>query len=83
MTIARAMSDTFAGIRPGHAPAFIAAQLIGAVLATWLFGWLLRPIAALSRREAAPRRRPRSRLSPLSSHSYFGYFPDCRIVIDS
>jgi glycerol uptake facilitator-like aquaporin len=43
VTIARSLSNTFAGILPGHAPAFIAAQLIGAVLATWLFGWLLRP----------------------------------------
>ena len=39
-------ADTFAGILPGHAPAFIAAQLVGAVLATWLFGWLLRPAGA-------------------------------------
>jgi glycerol uptake facilitator-like aquaporin len=45
VTIARALSDTFAGILPGHAPAFIAAQLIGAILATWVFGWLLRPSA--------------------------------------
>jgi glycerol uptake facilitator-like aquaporin len=45
VTIARSLSDTFAGILPGHAPAFIAAQLVGAVLATWLFGWLLRPSA--------------------------------------
>lgn len=33
ITIARAMSDTFAGIRPIDAPGFIAAQFIGAVLA--------------------------------------------------
>ena len=33
ITIARALTDTFAGIRPADAPAFIAAQLIGAVLA--------------------------------------------------
>jgi glycerol uptake facilitator-like aquaporin len=43
VTVARAFSDSFAGIRPPDAPAFIAAQLIGAVLATALFGWLLRP----------------------------------------
>jgi glycerol uptake facilitator-like aquaporin len=46
VTIARAFSNTFAGILPGHAPAFIAAQLVGAALATWLFGWLLRPSGA-------------------------------------
>lgn len=33
VTIARSLSDTFAGIAPGHAPAFIAAQLVGAVVA--------------------------------------------------
>ena len=33
ITIARSLSDTFAGIRPADAPAFIAAQLVGALLA--------------------------------------------------
>jgi glycerol uptake facilitator-like aquaporin len=40
VTIARSFSDTFAGIQPAHMPAFIAAQLIGAVCATYVFGWL-------------------------------------------
>ncbi len=40
VTIARSLSDTFAGIRPADAPAFIAMQLAGAALATALFGWL-------------------------------------------
>lgn len=39
VTIARAMTDTFSGIRPGDAPAFIAAQLIGALLAVSLDRW--------------------------------------------
>ena len=41
VTLARAASDTFAGIRPVDAPGFIVAQLAGAVAAT-LFsaGWL-------------------------------------------
>jgi glycerol uptake facilitator-like aquaporin len=43
VTIARSLSDTFAGIRPADAPAFMAAQCVGAVLATWLIGWLVRP----------------------------------------
>jgi len=42
VTIARALSDTFAGIAPGSAPGFIAAQLVGAGLAALLFNWLLR-----------------------------------------
>jgi glycerol uptake facilitator-like aquaporin len=41
-TIARSLSDTFAGIAPSSAPAFIAAQLVGAVIAAGLFGWLLK-----------------------------------------
>lgn len=43
VTIARSFTDTFSGIRPDDMPAFIAAQLIGAVLATIIFGWLLNP----------------------------------------
>jgi glycerol uptake facilitator-like aquaporin len=36
ITIARCLSDTFAGIAPINVPGFIAAQLIGALLAWWL-----------------------------------------------
>ena len=43
VTVARALTDTFSGIQPAHAPAFIVAQLVGAVAATALFGWLLAP----------------------------------------
>jgi len=42
VTLARAFSDTFAGIRPQDAPAFIAAQLTGAAAAAALFGWFAR-----------------------------------------
>jgi glycerol uptake facilitator-like aquaporin len=45
VTVARCLSDTFAGIRPADAPAFVAAQCVGAVLATWLMGWLVHPVA--------------------------------------
>ncbi|HXG83652.1 MAG TPA: MIP/aquaporin family protein [Pyrinomonadaceae bacterium] len=41
VTLARSMSDTFAGIRPADVPAFIVAQLFGAVAATMLFRWLI------------------------------------------
>ena len=41
VTIARALSDTFAGIRPADAPLFIVAQLAGAIAATLLFRWLV------------------------------------------
>jgi glycerol uptake facilitator-like aquaporin len=41
VTLARMATDTFAGIRPSDAPAFIGAQLAGAALATALFRWLV------------------------------------------
>jgi glycerol uptake facilitator-like aquaporin len=41
VTLARAASDTFAGIRPVDVPGFIAAQLMGAWAATRLFRWLV------------------------------------------
>jgi glycerol uptake facilitator-like aquaporin len=41
VTLARAASDTFAGIRPADAPGFIVAQLAGAASATALFRWLV------------------------------------------
>ncbi len=40
VTLARSATDTFAGIRPADAPAFIVAQLLGAGSATALFCWL-------------------------------------------
>ena len=40
VTLARAASDTFAGIRLADAPGFIVAQLAGAGAATLLFRWL-------------------------------------------
>ena len=39
VTIARSLTDTFSGIRPIDAPAFIAAQIVGAALAVALFKW--------------------------------------------
>jgi glycerol uptake facilitator-like aquaporin len=43
VTIARTLSDTFAGIAPQSAPAFIAAQIAGALLAMTVMTWLLKP----------------------------------------
>lgn len=42
ITIARALSDTFAGIRPADAPGFIAAQFAGALAATVFCAWLVK-----------------------------------------
>jgi glycerol uptake facilitator-like aquaporin len=41
VTVARALSDTFAGIRPADVPLFVLAQIAGALAATFLFRWLL------------------------------------------
>jgi glycerol uptake facilitator-like aquaporin len=43
VAIARSFTDTFSGIRPVDVPAFIAAEIIGAVLAAFVFSWLLKP----------------------------------------
>jgi glycerol uptake facilitator-like aquaporin len=40
VTLARAATDTFAGIRPADTAGFIAAQLAGAFAATGLFRWM-------------------------------------------
>ena len=41
ITIGRALSNTFAGIAPSNAPAFIASQLCGALVGLLLGRWLL------------------------------------------
>ena len=48
VTVARAVTDTFSGIRPADAPAFIAAQLLGAATATALFRWLVPTLPELA-----------------------------------
>lgn len=46
VTLARAASDTFVGIRPADAPAFIVGQLLGAAAATLMFRWLIPALPA-------------------------------------
>jgi glycerol uptake facilitator-like aquaporin len=46
VTLARSVTNTFSGIRPVDAPAFIAAQFAGAFGATLLFQWLIPSIAS-------------------------------------
>ena len=41
VTLARSVSDTFAGINPSNVPMFIAAQLLGGFSAAFVFNWLL------------------------------------------
>ena len=46
VTVGRTLTDTFSGIQPAHAPAFIAAQFAGAVIAVIIGGWLFAEIRA-------------------------------------
>jgi glycerol uptake facilitator-like aquaporin len=50
VTLGRALTPSFAGIRPADVPAFVAAQLAGALIAMALAGWLWT--------DAPPRGRP-------------------------
>ena len=45
VTVARSLSDTFAGIRPLDVPGFVIAQFAGAMAATMLFRWLAPPLS--------------------------------------
>jgi glycerol uptake facilitator-like aquaporin len=45
VTVARALSNTYAGIAPSGAPAFILAQLGGALVAVGVAGWLWKEVA--------------------------------------
>ncbi len=64
VTVARAVTDTFAGIRPADVPGFMIGQVVGAFAATALFQWLV-PVASTARSvsvsESGPRSRPTAR----------------------
>jgi glycerol uptake facilitator-like aquaporin len=54
VTLARAASNTFAGIRPVDAPGFILAQLLGAATATALFRWLVPALPQVAKDVVVP-----------------------------
>jgi glycerol uptake facilitator-like aquaporin len=56
VTLARAASNTFAGIRPTDAPGFIVAQLLGAAAATVTFAWLVPSLPKVAGRVVEQRR---------------------------
>jgi len=60
VTIARCLSDTFAGIQPVDVPLFIVAQLTGALAATFLFRWLIPNLPADARGSPGFALAPRS-----------------------
>ena len=55
VTFARALSDTFAGIRPMDVPGFVVAQFIGAMAATLLFRWLVPALSDTAPQVVMPR----------------------------
>ena len=54
VAIARSLTDTFSGIRPGDVPGFIVAELAGALLAALVTGWLLGESTPPSSIETTP-----------------------------
>lgn len=62
VTLARAASDTFAGIRPADAPGFIVMQIVGALAAAAWFRWLTRAVPTTSAKEVYEEE---TRLDPL------------------
>jgi glycerol uptake facilitator-like aquaporin len=48
VTLARALTDTFAGIRPADVPGFIVGQSAGAAAAAAVFGWLVPEVTGES-----------------------------------
>jgi glycerol uptake facilitator-like aquaporin len=56
VTIARCMTDTFAGIRPADASGFIVAQLLGAGTATMIFRWLVPSLRTVAEDVVIPKR---------------------------
>ena len=60
VTLARALTNTFAGIRPGDVPGFLVGQTVGAAAATALFRWLVPALPAVADRVVVPHDRERS-----------------------
>ncbi len=48
VTVARALTRSFSGILPADVPAFVVAQLMGALVATVVFGWFAASASRLS-----------------------------------
>jgi glycerol uptake facilitator-like aquaporin len=54
VTIARSLTDTFAGIRPADVPLFVVAQVIGGMTATFLFHWLVPDLSLSAKNVVLP-----------------------------
>jgi glycerol uptake facilitator-like aquaporin len=58
VTVARSLTNTFAGIRPQDVPGFVGAQLLGAALATALDAWLYQSKSETARQANTMSARP-------------------------
>jgi glycerol uptake facilitator-like aquaporin len=56
VTIARSMTNTFAGIRPVDVVGFVAAQLAGALVATALFRWFMPTLPQTAQNVVLPHK---------------------------
>ena len=54
VTIARCLSNTFAGIRPADVPLFVTAQFAGGIAATFLFRWLVPSLPSSAKDVVVP-----------------------------
>jgi arsenate reductase len=77
VTLARTLSNSFAGIAPASAPAFLGAQLVGAVAAVGLAGLLYPPVAAAGADVAAPTEGPGT--STLLTNAIRPVLPDRKV----
>jgi glycerol uptake facilitator-like aquaporin len=55
VTVARCLSNTFAGIRPFDVPLFVVAQFAGGLAATFLFRWLVPGLQRSAKDVLVPR----------------------------
>ena len=61
VTVGRVFSDTFAGIAPGSVPAFVAAQLVGLLVAVALVQYLFTDVSAVADDVVVPHAEQKSR----------------------
>ncbi len=54
VTVARTVSDTFAGISPASIPGFVVAELVGVGAAVWLIGWLFPDVEEVAAEVIVP-----------------------------
>jgi glycerol uptake facilitator-like aquaporin len=59
VTVARAFTNTFAGIRPVDVAPFVLAQIVGGTLATVLFRWLVPALPRTAEQVTIPHSKVR------------------------